>query len=77
MAPGVSGRVLITTRLPAMAFEAPAVEGPAVEGGDLRVVPVSGLSRARPWTTSRPASPTTQTSGSRRWTWVTTSTGCR
>ena len=42
---GVSGRVLITTRQPAMAFEALAVEGPAVEGGDLRVVPVSGLSR--------------------------------
>ena len=37
---GPSGRVLITTRLPAAAFE-----GSTVEGSDLRVVPVSGLSR--------------------------------
>src|SRR5271166_4195599 len=37
---GASGRVLITTRLPAMAFK-----GPAFESRDLRVVPVSGLSR--------------------------------
>ena len=37
---GASGRVLITTRLPAMAFK-----GAAAEGTDLRVVPVSGLSR--------------------------------
>jgi tetratricopeptide (TPR) repeat protein len=37
---GASGRVLITTRLPATAFE-----GPAFTGRDLRVVPVAGLSR--------------------------------
>jgi len=37
---GPSGRVLITTRLPAAAFE-----GPVSEGRDLRVVPVPGLTR--------------------------------
>ena len=37
---GATGRVLITTRLPAEAFE-----DPAVEDRDLRVVPVSGLNR--------------------------------
>src|SRR6516225_9478298 len=37
---GASGRVLITTRLPADAFE-----DPAFEGRDLRVVPVPGLGR--------------------------------
>src|SRR6516225_1003086 len=37
---GASGRVLITTRLPADAFE-----DPAFEGRDLRVVPVPGLNR--------------------------------
>ncbi len=52
---GASGRVLITTRLPATAFEGSAFEGPAFEGSafkgtafkgrDLRVVPVAGLSR--------------------------------
>jgi len=57
---GASGRVLITTRLPAHAFEAAAAEGPAseglasegpasegsaIEGMDLRVVPVPGLNR--------------------------------
>ena len=42
---GVSGRVLITTRLPASAFEGVAPEGPAFAGQDLRVVPVAGLNR--------------------------------
>ena len=42
---GASGRVLITTRLPAIAFKGPAFESPTFEGTDLRVVPVSGLSR--------------------------------
>ncbi|MGH3195552.1 MAG: tetratricopeptide repeat protein [Streptosporangiaceae bacterium] len=42
---GASGRVLITTRLPATAFEGPAFEGPAFEGRGLRVVPVAGLNR--------------------------------
>ena len=37
---GSSGRVLITTRLPADAFE-----GPAFEDRELRIVPVPGLSR--------------------------------
>jgi tetratricopeptide (TPR) repeat protein len=37
---GASGRVLITTRLPATAFK-----GPDVKGRDLRVVPVAGLNR--------------------------------
>ncbi len=37
---GASGRVLITTRLPADAFE-----GPAFEDRELRVVPVPGLNR--------------------------------
>src|ERR1700757_1268360 len=40
---GASGRVLITTRLPADGFEAAAAEGGAAEGIDLRVVPVPGL----------------------------------
>src|ERR1700761_9542552 len=42
---GASGRVLITTRLPADGFEAAAAEGGAAEGIDLRVVPVPGLNR--------------------------------
>ena len=42
---GASGRVLITTRLPATAFEGAAFEGPAFAGQDLRVVPVAGLNR--------------------------------
>src|SRR5690242_15335946 len=42
---GASGRVLITTRLPADGFEAAAAEGGAAEGMDLRVVPVPGLNR--------------------------------
>jgi tetratricopeptide (TPR) repeat protein len=42
---GASGRVLITTRLPATAFEGTAVKGTAVKGKDLRVVPVAGLNR--------------------------------
>jgi tetratricopeptide (TPR) repeat protein len=37
---GASGRVLITTKLPATAFESPAFTGP-----ELRVIPVAGLSR--------------------------------
>lgn len=37
---GASGRVLITTKLPATAFESPAFTGPK-----LRVIPVAGLSR--------------------------------
>ena len=37
---GASGRVLITTKLPATAFESPAFTGP-----NLRVIPVAGLSR--------------------------------
>jgi tetratricopeptide (TPR) repeat protein len=57
---GASGRVLITTRLPADAFEdaaadGPASEGRAAEGMDLRVVPVPGLNRreALDYVTSR------------------------
>ncbi|HMI27152.1 MAG TPA: tetratricopeptide repeat protein, partial [Streptosporangiaceae bacterium] len=57
---GASGRVLITTRLPADAFEDAMAEGPAAEGGaaegmDLRVVPVPGLNRreALDYVTSR------------------------
>ena len=42
---GASGRVLITTRLPATAFEGPVFDGPAFEGKDLRVIPVPGLNR--------------------------------
>ena len=42
---GASGRVLITTRLPATAFEDTPVTGDGAEGSELRVVPVSGLSR--------------------------------
>jgi len=42
---GASGRVLITTRLPATAFEGSTVTGSTVKGGDLRVIPVPGLSR--------------------------------
>jgi tetratricopeptide (TPR) repeat protein len=52
---GASGRVLVTTRLPATAFEGavfegPAFEGPAFEdpafkGRDLRIIPVAGLNR--------------------------------
>ncbi|HWN00775.1 MAG TPA: tetratricopeptide repeat protein [Streptosporangiaceae bacterium] len=42
---GASGRVLITTRLPADAFEDAAAEGGPAEGMDLRVVPVLGLNR--------------------------------
>ena len=42
---GASGRVLITTRLPATAFEGAVSEGPAFAGQDLRVVPVAGLNR--------------------------------
>jgi len=41
---GASGRVLITTRLPAMAFDGPFKDA-AAEDRDLRIVPVSGLSR--------------------------------
>ena len=40
---GPSGRVLITTRRPATAFEGTPVKG--AEGSQLRVVPVPGLSR--------------------------------
>src|SRR6185312_4413189 len=52
---GASGRVLITTRLPADRFEAAAGEGGAAEGTDLRVVPVPGLNRreALDYVTSR------------------------
>jgi tetratricopeptide (TPR) repeat protein len=42
---GASGRVLITSRLPASAFEEAAAEGGAAEGMDLRIVPVPGLNR--------------------------------
>ena len=42
---GASGRVLITTRLPATAFEGSTVTGGTVKDGDLRVIPVPGLSR--------------------------------
>jgi tetratricopeptide (TPR) repeat protein len=42
---GASGRVLITTRLPATAFEGAASESPAFAGQDLRFVPVAGLNR--------------------------------
>ncbi len=42
---GASGRVLITTRLPATAFEGGTVTGRTVKDGDLRVIPVPGLSR--------------------------------
>ena len=42
---GASGRVLITTRLPATAFEGSTVTGSAVKGGDPRFIPVPGLSR--------------------------------
>ena len=43
---GASGRVVITTRLPASAFDGAAyLAGTAIAGEDLRVVPVSGLSR--------------------------------
>src|SRR5947207_11849751 len=62
---GASGRVLITTRLPASAFEDAAAEGGpaqgstaeggAAEGMELRVVPVRGLNRreALDYVTSR------------------------
>src|SRR6266700_3022882 len=57
---GASGRVLITSRLPASAFEDAAAEGgPAqgstAEGMNLRVVPVAGLNRreALDYVTSR------------------------
>src|SRR6266705_7058520 len=40
---GASGRVLITTRLPASAFEDAAAEGGPAVGLDVRVVPVPGL----------------------------------
>jgi tetratricopeptide (TPR) repeat protein len=52
---GRSGRVLITTRLPATAFEARPVTGDGAEGSELRVVPVAGLSRreALDYVTSR------------------------
>ena len=42
---GASGRVLITTRLPATAFEGPDFKGTASNSKDLRVVPVTGLNR--------------------------------
>ena len=47
---GPAGRVLITTRLPATAFEGPPFEDPRFEdaaftGRDLRIVPVTELSR--------------------------------
>ena len=53
--PGPSGRVLITTRLPATAFEDTPVKGDGTEGSQLRVVPVTGLSRreALDYVTSR------------------------
>ena len=41
---GSAGRVLITTHLPASAFESSAPESSAAKGRDVRVVPVSGLS---------------------------------
>jgi tetratricopeptide (TPR) repeat protein len=52
---GASGRVLITTRLPASAFEDAAAGGGPAEGMDLRVVPVPGLNRreALDYVTSR------------------------
>ncbi len=47
--PGSSGRVVITTRLPASTFQGGTAEGTAAglayDGGNLRVVPVGGLSR--------------------------------
>jgi tetratricopeptide (TPR) repeat protein len=51
---GASGRVLITTRLPASAFE-DAAEGGTIAGMDLRVVAVPGLNRreALDYVTSR------------------------
>jgi len=51
---GASGRVLITTRLPASAFE-DAAESGTIEGMDLRVVAVPGLNRreALDYVTSR------------------------
>jgi len=52
---GASGRVLITTRLPASAFEDAAAEGGPAAGLDVRVVPVPGLNRreALDYVTSR------------------------
>ena len=57
---GASGRVLITSRLPASAFEDAVAEGgpsqgSTAEGKNLRVVPVSGLNRreALDYVTSR------------------------
>jgi len=52
---GASGRVLITSRLPASAFEEAAAGGGAAEGMGLRIVPVSGLNRreALDYVTSR------------------------
>src|SRR5436305_2383266 len=52
---GASGRVLITTRLPASAFEDAVAEGGPAAGLDVRVVPVPGLNRreALDYVTSR------------------------
>ena len=67
---GASGRVLITTRLPAAAFEDPAWDVQGRPGA--RAEPPRGPGLPQP-----PGSPTTPTSGSRRWTWARTWTGCR
>src|SRR6266576_5235226 len=52
---GASGRVLITSRLPASAFEDAVAEGGPAVGLDVRVVPVPGLNRreALDYVTSR------------------------
>ncbi len=42
---GASGRVLVTTRLPAATFQGGTAEGAAFAGSSLRVVPVAGLNR--------------------------------
>ena len=52
---GASGRVLVTTRLPAATFQDGTAEGAAFGGSSLRVVPVAGLNRreALDYVTSR------------------------
>ena len=74
---GASGRVLITSRLPASAFEDAVAEGgtaqgSTAEGMNLRVVPVPGLNRREALDYVTSGSLTIPTSGSRRWTWART-----
>ncbi len=64
---GASGRILITTRLPAESFDT----------RDVVIVPVPGLSGGRRCPSCPPGSPTIPTSGSRRWTSARTSTASR